>query len=177
MVKKKEKKVTIKTGKKNKPILQRTIVPILESPLDIWTDINRMYLEDPWMKPWWGPWILNQPGDLFSESRTKLIAIDLVDTGKGYQIIAEIPGVNKKDIDVKVTPNSISICGETETNIRKEKEGYVRRERGYSTLCRYLRFPEDIDPDKAEAVLNDGILQVNIIKKTPTKKEKHVPVK
>jgi len=86
----------------------------------MWYDINRMYLEEPWMKPWWTHPMLNQPTNLFSEKRTKLILLDLVDTGEGYQIIAELPGVKKKDIDVKVTPHTISICGETETNIRKK---------------------------------------------------------
>jgi HSP20 family protein len=177
MVKKKEKKIIVQTKKKDKPVLQRTVIPLLESPTEIWDDINRMYLEEPWMKPWWAHRMLNQPTDLFSEKRMKLIPIDLMDTGEGYQIIAELPGVNKKDIDVKVTSHTISICGETETTIRKDTEGYVRRERGYSSLCRYLRFPEDVNPDKAEAVLTDGILQVNVSKKTPTKREKRIPVK
>ena len=88
-----------------------------------------------------------------------------------------MPGINKKDIEVLVTPNTISICGEIETAIHDEKEGYVKRERGYATLCRYLRFPEDVNPDKADAILNEGILQVNVIKRTPAKKGKRVLVK
>jgi HSP20 family protein len=177
MVKKKEKKITIQNKKQDKPILPQAVVPVLENPLDILDDINKMYLEAPGMKPWWTFRMLDQPTDLLSEKRMKLIPIDLVDTGGEYQINAELPGVNKKDIDVKVTPHTISICGATETNIRKETGGYIRRERGYSTLCRYLRFPEDVNPDKAEAVLIDGILQVNVSKKNPKKREKHVPVK
>jgi len=177
MNKKKEKKITIQTKKKDKPAFQRNVIPMFESPLGIWDDMNRMYLDEAWMKPWWTQRMLNEPTDLFSKKSIKLIPIDLLDTGRGYQIIAELPGVDKKDIDVKVTQNTISICGETETNIRKETEGYVRRERGYSTLCRYLRFPEDVNPDKAEAFLTEGILQVNVSKKAPLKKEKSVPVK
>jgi len=76
-----------------------------------------------------------------------------------------------------VTPQTISICGATVTIIRKEAEGYVGRERGYSSLCRYLRFPEDVNPDKAEDVLIDGILYINVSKKNPKKIEKRVPVK
>lgn len=177
MVKKKEKKITLQTKQNKKPIAQRTIIPLLDNPLDIWDDINRMYLDESWIKPWWTYQMLNKPMDLFSKNSIKLIPMDLVDTGEGYQIIAELPGINKKDIDVKVTSNTISICGEIETNIRKKTEGYVRRERGYSTLCRYLRFPEDVNPEKAEAVLSDGILKINISKKMHTKREKHVTIK
>jgi len=177
MNKKNEKKITIQNKKKAKPSIDNSVVPLFESPFEPRENVSRMFLEDPWMKPWWNNWMLNQPSYLFYDKHMKLIPLDLVDTGKGYQIIAEIPGVNKRDINIKVTKNTISICGETETNIKKETEGYVRRERGYSTLCRYLRFPEDVNPDKAQAILNDGILQININKKTPTKREKQITVK
>jgi len=178
MTKKKGKKIVIKNGKKQESLLRRTMPPLLENPIDILDDINTIYYkEDPWMQPWWNRWKLSQSLGMLPENRMKLIPVDLVDTGKTYQIITEMPGVNKKDIEVLVTSKTISICGATETNIRKENEGYVRRERGYSTLCRYLVFPEDVDPDKAAATLNNGILQINVSKKSPSKKSSLVPVK
>jgi len=107
----------------------------------------------------------------------KLIPVDLMDTGKEYQIITEMPGVDKKDIEITMTSKTISICGATETNIRNDTKGYIKKERGYSTLCRYLRFPEEVEPDNAEAILNDGILQINVRKRTPSEKGNRVPVK
>jgi len=107
----------------------------------------------------------------------RLIPVDLMDTGKTYQIITEMPGIDKKDIEITITAKTISICGATETKIRNEAKGYIKKERGYSTLCRYLRFPEDVNPDNAEAILNDGILQINVHKKTPSEKSNRVPVK
>jgi HSP20 family protein len=177
MVKQKGKKIVVQTGKQQELHAQKTLLPILESPFEIFDDINRMYYGDPWVKPWWNRWMMNQSMGVAPENRMKLIPVDLMDTGKAYQIITELPGVNKKDIEIMITSRTISICGATETNIRNETKGYIKKERGYSTLCRYLRFPEDVDPDNAEAILNDGILQINVRKKTPSEKITRLPVK
>jgi len=178
MAKKKVKKIVIKNENKQKPIFPQTIFPLLENPIDIFDDVNTIYYKkDPWMRPWWNRWKLNQGLGMTPENRTKLIPVDLVDTEKAYQIITEIPGVKKKDIEIIVTSKNISICGVTETNIQKGNRGFIKRELGYSTLCRYLIFPEEVDPDKATAILNDGILQINVSKKIPTKKGNLIPVK
>ena len=177
MVKKKEKKIVVQTGKQQKLQAQKTLLPILENPFEIFDDINRMYYGDPWIKPWWNRWMMNQSLGVSPESRMRLIPVDLMDTGKTYQIITEMPGIDKKDIEITITAKTISICGATETKIRNEAKGYIKKERGYSTLCRYLRFPEDVNPDNAEAILNDGILQINVHKKTPSEKSNRVPVK
>ena len=74
---KKKKKKTIQTKKKKDTlVIQQTVVPVLESPLEIWGDFNRMYLEEPGMKPWWTIQMLNQPANLLSEKRMKLIPIN-----------------------------------------------------------------------------------------------------
>jgi len=177
MVIRKGKKLTVQNAKNSIFMPPRPALPPLENPFDVSDEINKMYYEDPWIKPWWNHWMWNQSLGRSADNRMKLIPIDLLDTGKGYQIVTEMPGINKKNIEIVVTPNIIRICGDAETNIRKEGEGYVKKERGYSTLCRYLKFPEDVNPDDAEAILNNGILQINISKKTPLKKGILVPVK
>jgi HSP20 family protein len=177
MVKKKGKKIVVQAGKQQELQAQKTLLPVLESPFEIFDDVNRMYYGDPWMKPWWNRWMMNQSLGVSPEYRMKLIPVDLMDTGKEYQIITELPGVNKKDIEITITSRTISICGATETYIRNETKGYIKKERGYSTLCRYLRFPEDVNPDNAEAILNDGVLQINVHKKAPSEKSNRVIVK
>jgi len=177
MVKKKGKKIVVQTGKQQNLQERKTLLPLFESPFEIFDDINRMYYGDSWMKPWWNRWMMNQTLGISPENRMKLIPVDLIDTGNAYEIITELPGVNKKDIEIMITSRTMSICGVTETNIRNEKKGYIKKERGYSTLCRYLRFPEDVDPDNAEAVLNDGVLQINVRKKTPSERSIRLPVK
>ena len=145
--------------------------------------MDRWFWEDPWASMWhrrrWGSLIPRDPWSTQQwEPEVKLTAVDLVDTGKQYKVIAEMPGVSKKDLDVSITPNDIRICGEMKTETKKEEGGYVRQERSYSTLCRTMPFPEEVNPDKAEASLKDGILEIKVDKKSSTiSRGKNIPVK
>jgi len=177
MVKKKDKKIKIKT-KKGKQPLEKTTAPVVWSPLDIYENFDRLFWEDPWMSRWWRRWQLSPRSDRWFETDTKITPLDLVDTGKEYKIVAEVPGVSKKDLEVNITPTGISICGETALETKEEDKGYIRRERSYSTICRNMAFPEEVNPDKAEATLKDGILEVRVGKKTPTTSQgRKIPVK
>jgi HSP20 family molecular chaperone IbpA len=98
MAKPKGKKLTIHTEKRKEPILQKSLMPMLESPFDIRDYINKMFHENNWAKPWWNNWIINQALETPTENRMKVIPVDFVDTGKGYQITTEMPGVNKKTL-------------------------------------------------------------------------------
>lgn len=179
MVKKKEKKISIKTKKGKKTTPEKTTTPTVWNPWDMIEPMDRFFWEDPWTPFWrrhrWGGLI---PRETLLDTDTRITAVDMVDTGKGYKITAEMPGVNKKDIEVNVTPNNISICGETKTETKEKDEGWVRRERSYSTICRTMMFPEEVNPDEADATLKDGILEISVTKKTPTTgKGKNITVK
>lgn len=177
MVKKKEKNINIKkeAGKKT---TEKVRSPQLWRPLDIWEDVNRLFSEDPWYSPWWGSWGYRLPKfGRISDDDIKFIPLDVIDDNKEYKIIAEMPGVPKKNIEVKITNDTLSICGNTDTDVKKEEEGYIRRERTYSTLCRNLRFPEDVNPDNAFATLNDGILEIKVPKIKKIKKGRSITIK
>jgi HSP20 family protein len=98
---------------------------------------------------------------------------DLIDSGKEYKVMAEVPGIPKEKLDITVTDGGIKIEGEARTDVHEEKEGFVRRERGYSRISRTLSFPEPVESGKAEATLNNGVLEVKVPKKTPTDAKKH----
>lgn len=171
MVKEKEKKIDVKAKKTQK--LPAKTTPIVWNPFDIMESMDRFFWDDPW-RPMWqrrlGSMVPNNfLFDRWLEPNLKQTSIDMIDTGKEYKIVAEMPGVDKKDIDISVTDNNINICGNVKSDTKEENKNYVRRERSYSTLCRSMSFPEEVNPDKAEAVLKDGILEINIPKKTPTK--------
>lgn len=181
MVKKKEEKVNIKKGKKTTQ--EKPMAPVLWNPFELVDTMDRWFWEDPWTPMWRRRhWDSLTPREPWFTQRwkpdMKITAVDLVDTGKQYKVIAEMPGVSKKDIEVSITPNDISICGEMKTEMKKEEEGYVRQERSYSTLCRTMSFPQEVNPDKAEASLKDGILEIKVDKKTPTAaRGRNIPVK
>jgi len=178
MVRKKENKVDIKT-KNRKSATIDTTPPAVWNPLDLIQNVDRFFMDDFWSPSWWrrrGP--ISPYRDQLLETDTKLTPLDLIDTGDKYKVVAEMPGVLKKDVEVKITPNAINICGEKKFETKKDDHGYIRHERSYSTLCRSMAFPEEVLPDKADATLSNGILEVHVSKKTPTKsKGRTIPVK
>lgn len=99
---------------------------------------------------------------------TRRPSADLVDSGKEYRVLAEVPGIPKEKLDITVTDREIKIEGEVKTDVREEKEGFIRQERGYSRISKTVGFPEPVVAEKAEASLNNGVLEVKVPKKTPT---------
>jgi HSP20 family protein len=138
--------------------------------------MDRLFWDDPWMPGWRRRWQPSPWSERWLDTETKLTPLDIVDTGKEFKVFAELPGVSKQDLEVNVTSKGISICGETKTESKKDEEGYVRRERSYSTICRNMVFPEEVNPDRAQATLKDGILEVVVPKKKPIQ-GRTVPVK
>jgi HSP20 family protein len=184
MQKKKTNKINIKSKDENKPIPEETTLPPTNlNPWDIFDSMDKWFWDDPWT-PFWNRrgWAgLAHGHNLYEQlydRNTKITAIDMIDNGKEYKISAEMPGVNKKDIDVNITKKFIKICGETKTETKEQDKGWIRRERSYSTICRTMPFPEEVNPDKADAILKDGILEITIGKKKPkVGKGRNIPVK
>ena len=180
MVKKKEKKIKIKNKKSKKITSEKKTTPTVWNPFDIMNAMDQWFWDDPWTPLWRRRWDSMIPRDnwynRWLEPDMKQTAIDIIDTGKEFKVIAEMPGVSKSDVQVSITDNNISICGETKTEIEDKDESYIRYERNYSTLCRSMAFPEEVNLDKAEATLKDGILEVRVAKKTP-KRGRNIPVK
>lgn len=97
--------------------------------------------------------------------------VDIVDRGKEIEVVAELPGVDKKDLDIKVTEDMITLKAKTETKEEKKKEGYYYRERGYSSFIRSLPLPAEVIPNNTKAGFSNGILTVTLKKKHPEEAE------
>lgn len=113
---------------------------------------------------------LSRPGWWFEAPDVRRPYADVVDTGNEYKVVVEVPGVPKDKLDVTVTPEGVTIKGEAQSDIREEekKGGFVRRERSYTKVQRSVSFPEEVDSDRAEAKLNNGLVEITVPKKTPT---------
>ena len=105
--------------------------------------------------------------------------VDLVDEGNKFVVHAEMPGVPKDKIDVALTKDGIEISAETDVETEDKEKNFVVRERVYSHIYKQLSFPEEVVPEKAESTFRDGLLEVNIPKKTiaPAPKKHKVTVK
>jgi HSP20 family protein len=117
-----------------------------------------------WPAPRWKSFVLPESRRAFA---------DLIDAGNEYRVHVEVPGIPKEKLGISVTPREIMIEGTAETNIDENKEGYVRRERTHSKIERTIAFPEEVLPEKAEATVKDGILEVRVPKKSPTEAKVH----
>lgn len=105
---------------------------------------------------------------------------DIYETDKEIIVEMEMPGVDKKDIQVSIDQNGIEIKAESKTEIKKEdnKKGMFRFERNYSGFYRHFALPDNVDTNKANAEYKEGILKIVVPKlKIEQQKKKLIDVK
>jgi HSP20 family protein len=91
-------------------------------------------------------------------------AIDVSETDKAYQVTAELPGVNKTDVEVKIDHGGLTIKGKKRSESAKMIKSYHRRERCFGSLERTFTLPDDIDVGGMEADFKNGVLTVTLPK-------------
>jgi HSP20 family protein len=91
-------------------------------------------------------------------------AVDIKEEQDRFVILADIPGVDPKDIEVHMENGMITIKGEKESEKKEEKEGYKRVERSFGSFYRRFSLPDTADPDKISAKSRHGVLEVTIPK-------------
>ncbi len=96
----------------------------------------------------------------------------IVDEGDKLIVKVDVPGVNKKDIDLNVTENAIELSAEHVEEEEEKKKNFLRRERSDYSYYRTIPLPEKVVSSKAKAKLADGILNIVLPKATPTKRPK-----
>ncbi|MFX1316608.1 MAG: Hsp20/alpha crystallin family protein [Promethearchaeota archaeon] len=97
---------------------------------------------------------------------------NIVEDKDKYNITAELPGLDKGDIEITYHGGMLEIKGEQKEEKKEEKEGYVRREFSSASYYRAFSLPENIDQDAIDANLEKGLLRIKIPKREPEKKEK-----
>jgi HSP20 family protein len=93
-------------------------------------------------------------------------AVDVVDGGANYQITAELPGLDEKDVEVTVADDVLTIKGEKGAEKEDKKKDYYRAERSFGSFQRSFELPESIDQSKIEASFQKGLLTIIIPKTT-----------
>jgi HSP20 family protein len=95
------------------------------------------------------------------------IKVDLSETDGSYTLKAEMPGVRKEDIEVRIDGNQVSISAEVKKETEEKKHGRViRSERRYGYASRSVWLDTPVDESKAEAKMQDGVLRLTLPKKT-----------
>ncbi|ALT80617.1 MULTISPECIES: Hsp20/alpha crystallin family protein [Bacillota] len=89
--------------------------------------------------------------------------VDVEDNGNEYLIEAEVPGIDKKDINVELNDGKLMITITRDENSESKKKNFIHRERRYSSMSRSI-YLEDAKPDGIKAKLENGLLKVVVPK-------------
>ena len=95
---------------------------------------------------------------------TWMPAIDLTETEKEFILRAEIPGVPKENLDVHLESGVLTLSGHRETKTTEKGENMLWEEREAGKFVRTMRLPKAVEPNKVDALFQDGILTVRIPK-------------
>ena len=97
-------------------------------------------------------------------------AVDIAETEKTYEITAELPGMDEKNVEVKFSDGVLTIKGEKQEEKEEKKKDYYLTERSYGLFQRAFQVPDGVDTDKIEASFKNGVLAVTMPKSAEAQK-------
>jgi HSP20 family protein len=106
-------------------------------------------------------------GSAWTSDRAWVPALDIVEKKDVYEVVAELPGVEKSQIDVKFEQNVLTIRGTKESKVAAGKDGELRvyaAERASGAFERSIRLPEFVDGEHITATFENGLLTVSVPK-------------
>lgn len=105
-------------------------------------------------------------------------AIDLVEKDKEYEVTVELPGIDEKNIEVRLSNRTLTIKGEKSEDTEKHGNDYHLSERRYGSFERSIELPEGVDADRIEASFAKGVLTLKLPKTEEARKmEKKIAIK
>ncbi|MEE4607587.1 MAG: Hsp20/alpha crystallin family protein [Desulfobacteraceae bacterium] len=102
-------------------------------------------------------------------------AIDVTETPREVVVQAEVPGMDKKDLDITLSDGLLTLRGEKRAETKPEDSRYLRMERRHGRFSRTLRIADTVDVSAIDANYKDGLLTVRLPKK-PAEKRRRVPI-
>jgi HSP20 family protein len=130
----------------------------MPSPFD---EMERMF-EEVLGRGWLRPFRWERP--FGAELALMAPKVDVVDRDEDVLVRAEVPGVNKEDIEVSISGNMLTVKGETKREEKEEKGDYYRAEISRGSFARTVSLPAEVDESKAKAALKDGVLELTLPK-------------
>ena len=123
---------------------------------DVWglqSDINRLF--DAFMSPFDGAEI----------KKSATPKMDIAELKDKFEIKAEMPGMEEKDISVSLDDGLLTISGEKKAENEEKDKGYYLKECSYGSFSRAVRLPDNVVDDKIEAKFKNGVLIIDMPKK------------
>lgn len=131
-------------------------------------------MQRPSLNSWIDDWFGRDLSSIFNtnfNTGITLPAVNIRETGDAYFVEMAVPGMSKKDFDISIDNNVLSISSEQETQEEHGKDTYTRREFGYSSFKRSFTLPETVEDDKIAAHYKEGILSIHLPKKEEAKQK------
>lgn len=95
-----------------------------------------------------------------------MIKMDVTETGDGYMVHAEMPGVKKENIHVEIEGNQVTISAEVKREMeKKEGDKVLRSERYYGNVYRSFTLPHELDEAKSVAKYDGGVLELKLVRR------------
>ena len=91
--------------------------------------------------------------------------IDITENETGFEVRAEVPGIDKKDIDITLSEGLLTIKGEKKVENEEKNETYHRRESSYGSFSRSFQLSSEVENDGIEANYKDGVLRITLPKR------------
>jgi HSP20 family protein len=104
-------------------------------------------------------------------ARRWIPAMDLVETDDHLVLKADLPGIDREDVEIEVKDGVLTVSGERRTEHEGSSNGYHRVERAYGRFSRSLSLPDGVNADRVKADFDKGVLEVRIPK--PAERKPH----
>ena len=96
-------------------------------------------------------------------------AVDVYEDEHNVTLKVQVPGIEEKDIDIRIENNTLTLHGERKFEKEEKEENFRRVERQYGSFTRTFTLPSIVDPEKVQANYDKGILKVVLPKKAEAK--------
>src|SRR6195256_4529970 len=126
------------------------------------------------MRPDFGLFGLHREIDrLFSEfaqgigpagTQSIIPSIEISETDKAIEVSAEMPGLERRDVEISIEDDTLSIRGEKKIEEKQKEKNVQLSERSYGVFLRVLQLPAGVDPSSVQATMSNGVLKVTIPK-------------
>jgi HSP20 family protein len=165
---------TPKGGKKEKALhVDQNKLPdnneraVTATPRALWTRIEEMerWMEDTMHRPFLFDFGLRPITRLIHDLRGAdeiTPTVDMFMDCNNVVVKAELPGIGKDDLNVKIVDNHLVICGEKKGEDTIERDNYLRVERTWGTFNRTIHLPEGMRTDNVTATFKDGVLEIRL---------------
>lgn len=141
------------------------------TPFDDMERAFEQFMSGSWLRPlaWDRPTVWR---DMMEQFQGRMPRTDVIDRDEDFLVRVEVPGVDKKDIEVSLADNMLTVKGKVQHEEKEQKGDYYRCEISQGAFSRTVLIPAKVDTSKVAASLKDGVLEVTLPKLEVSKRRK-----